>query len=178
MLRPLINLNPSTFAARPAIVVEGARASQGLPHRLSAGHALPPARGGGERERKNSEEAVRPERVCVYCGHPLYAPPKAVQVRCPVCIREIPVVDLTLRGEVQKADAIVTAGKITVAVGARVAADLVACTVEIGGKVLGDVLASQACRVRCTAKVSGRILCRHLTLEPGAQVEGMMETVR
>jgi hypothetical protein len=177
MLRPLINLNPSTFAARPAIVVEGARASQGLPHRLHAGHALPTVRGANH-EKNNQEQAVRPELVCVYCGHPLYAPPKAVQVRCPVCIREIPVVDLTLRGDVQKADAIVTAGKITVAVGARVAAELVACTVEIGGKVLGDVLASQACRVRCTAKVSGRIICRHLTLEPGAQVEGMMETVR
>jgi cytoskeletal protein CcmA (bactofilin family) len=79
---------------------------------------------------------------------------------------------------VQKADEVVTAGKITVTMGARVAADLVACTVEVAGKVLGDVLASQECRVRCTAQVSGRILCRQLVLEPGAQIEGMVETIR
>jgi hypothetical protein len=184
MLRPLINLTPAlpSQRARAAIIVEGARVSQGLPHRLPAGHALPVGVSSGRGDRASDAETstrqVRPDRCCVYCGHGLYVPPKAVKVRCPVCIREISVVDITLMGDVQKDGEIVTAGKITVAIGARVAADLVACSVEVGGKVLGDILASQSCRVRCTAKVSGRILCRHFTLEPGAQLEGMIETIR
>jgi hypothetical protein len=194
MLRPLINLTPvlPSNRARSAIVVEGSRVSQALPHRLPAGHALQleaaaararpalpgPAAPSQESSADGSTRQVRPERCCVYCGHGLYVPPKAVKVRCPVCIREISVVDVTLQGDVQRADEIVTAGKIIVAIGARVAADLVACSVEVGGKVLGDILASQSCRVRCTAKVSGRILCRHFTLEPGAQLEGMIETIR
>jgi hypothetical protein len=216
MLRPLIN--PASTAPlalsrqRPAIIVDGGRASRNLPHRLPAlgspeipiigrgtpGQTPPPsptqrsspkglvrtlppspastpdvrdARPQGTRE-------VRPELVCVYCGHPLYAPPKAHHVRCPVCIREISVLDITLSGDVQRADEIVTAGKIIVAIGARVCADLVACSIEVGGKVLGDVLASQSCRIRCTAKVSGRVLCRHFILEPGAQLEGLIETIQ
>jgi hypothetical protein len=154
-------------AGRSAAPPESAHALAPLAHR--PGRPAPSATPAGA--------PVRPHLCCVYCGHLLYAPPKATRVRCPVCTRELSVLDVVLRGDVQKADEIVTAGAVVVPLGARVAADLVACNVDIGGKVLGDVLASHACRVRCTAKVSGRILCRHLVLEPGAEVQGLIEII-
>jgi hypothetical protein len=179
MLRPLINLTlaPSRVV-NPTTVVVDQRAlgnhAAAVAHLLAATRSAAGA-GGAAAASKN---AIRPERCCVFCGHALYVPPKAALVRCPVCSRELSVTDVLLSGDVQKADEIITAGKITVSIGARVAADLVGCVVEVSGKVLGDILASQTCRVRCTAKVSGRILCRQLVLEPGAEISGLVETVR
>ena len=65
-----------------------------------------------------------------------------------------------------------TAGKITVPADVRVAAELVACRVDIAGWVLGEVLASQVCTVRPSARVAGRILCRRLEVEPGRESRG------
>jgi hypothetical protein len=181
MLRPHINLSP-VRPARPTAEtpvrldqLPNSRRASAVARLLATTRnaagasvaATPPSRPASHQE----------ERCCVYCGHSLYTPPKATQVRCPCCVREISVLDITLSGDVARAEEIVTAGKITVAMGARVATDLVACSVEVYGKVLGDVLASQVCRVRCTAKLSGRILCRQLIIEPGAQVEGLVETI-
>ena len=77
-----------------------------------------------------------------------------------------------------EADSILTAGTIVVTDGARVRGQLVACMVEIAGKVWGEVLASQVCRVRGTGRVAGRILCRHIVVEEGGQVEGELELIR
>ena len=171
MRRSMVSVVKSPIVVESSIPPPGAAPVAKL---LAAGRSL----AGITSRHTASATAIRPQRCCVYCGHELYVPPKVTFVRCPVCIREISVVDVVLNGDVQKGDEIVTAGKITVAMGARVAADLVACDVEVMGKVLGDVLASQVCRVRCTAKVSGHVLCRHLVLEPGAEVTGTIETIR
>jgi hypothetical protein len=120
---------------------------------------------------------VRPERCCVYCGSGVYAPRGAGKIRCPKCFNDLPVQDLTLKGDVVE-EAIITAGKITVAEDARVAAKLVATTIEIAGRVLGDVLASNLCTVRETGKVAGKILCRRLDLRPGAEIDGAVELIR
>jgi hypothetical protein len=121
--------------------------------------------------------ADAPRACCVHCGHPLFVPPKAVHVRCPKCSSDLPARDIELTGEVTD-EQIITAGKITVAPGARVNARLAACSVDIAGMVLGTVLASHACRLRPTAKLAGNLLCRRLTLESGAQVEGGVELIR
>ena len=120
---------------------------------------------------------MRPERCCVYCGHPLYAPPRLPRVRCPRCFQELPIRDIHLTGVVENQQ-IVTAGKITVAPDARVSANLVGCTVEVAGHVLGHILASQTCRILSIGKVAGNILCRHLEVEPGALLEAQVELVR
>ncbi|HVX85793.1 MAG TPA: polymer-forming cytoskeletal protein [Phycisphaerae bacterium] len=180
MLRPLINMTlDRARPATPLVVVDARTVGSNV---AAAAHLLAAQRraeaaGTIMVEAVSRPAHIRPERCCVFCGHDLYVPPKTTQVRCPVCSRELSVVDVVLRGDVQKADEIITAGRIDVSIGARVAADLVGCSVEISGKVLGDVLASQLCRVRCTAKVSGRILCRQLIVEPGAEVTGIVETI-
>ena len=171
MRRSMISVAKRTIVVENTIPPPGAAPVAKL---LAAGRSL----AGITAHDRPSATAIRPQRCCVFCGHELYVPGKVTFVRCPVCTREISVLDVVLSGDVQKADEIVTAGKITVSMGARVAADLVACDVEVMGKVLGDVLASQVCRVRCTAKVSGHILCRHFVLEPGAEVAGTIETIR
>ncbi len=175
MLRPLINLTlaPSR-PANPAVVVDARVISN---HAAAAAHLMAAGRNAAAGTAVPKPAPIRPERCCVFCGHCLYVPAKATIVRCPVCSREISVADILLYGDVAQSEEIVTAGKITVSVGARVAADLVGCMVEVSGKVLGDILASQICRVRCTAKVSGRVLCRQLVLEPGAEVTGLIETI-
>jgi len=124
-----------------------------------------------------SRETVRPARCCVYCGHGLYVPSKVARIRCPKCVREVPVQDVTLTGEVVQ-EQVLTAGKIVVAEDARVAANLVASSVEIAGRVLGDVLASNVCRIEETGKVAGNILCRRLDLRLGAEVEGAVELIQ
>jgi hypothetical protein len=124
-----------------------------------------------------SREMVRPERCCVYCGHGIYVGPRVPRVRCPKCFQDIAVQDVVLDGVVE-AERIVTAGKIVVREEARVAAELVACSVEIAGKVLGTVLASQRCVILPTGKLAGRILCRHLDLRPGAEVVGEIELIQ
>jgi hypothetical protein len=124
-----------------------------------------------------SREMVRPERCCVYCGHAIYVGPRVPRVRCPKCFQDIAVQDVLLVGVVESGQ-IVTAGKIVVHEDARVAADLVACSVEIAGRVLGNILASQRCVILPTGKLAGRILCRHLDLRPGAEVVGEIELIR
>jgi cytoskeletal protein CcmA (bactofilin family) len=120
---------------------------------------------------------VRPERCCVYCGHAIYVGPRVPRVRCPKCFQDLAAQDVILHGVVE-ASQIVTAGKIIVAEDARVAAELVACSVEIAGRVLGNVLASQRCTILETGKQAGRILCRNLDLRPGAEVIGQIELIR
>ena len=123
-----------------------------------------------------------PERCCVYCGHALFAAPRVVRVRCPKCFQEMPARDVVIGAEAIGGEGheprYVTAGKITVAADVRVAAELVACRVDIAGWVLGEVLASQICWVRRSGKVAGRILCRRLEVEPGAHIEGHVELIR
>ncbi|HUO08758.1 MAG TPA: polymer-forming cytoskeletal protein [Phycisphaerae bacterium] len=120
---------------------------------------------------------VRPDRCCVYCGNGVYAPRGAGKIRCPKCFNDLPVQDVTLKGDVAE-EAIITAGKITVAEDARVAAKLVATTIDIAGRVLGDVLASNLCTIRETGKQAGKILCRRLDLKPGAEIDGAVELIR
>jgi hypothetical protein len=159
------------------------------PQRSAPAQAFPSAPVAGS---EISAAAVKPDRCCVYCGHGLYAPPRIARVRCPRCFAEMPIRDILLTGDGELDPAIlgepgsgaggapqvVTGGKITVAPGARVAAELVACTIDVSGMVLGDIIASQTCRVRSTGKLAGRILCRYLMLEPGAEVEGAVELIR
>ena len=85
--------------------------------------------------------------------------------------------DVTLTGDVIE-EQIVTAGRIIVAENARVAAKLVASSVDIAGRVLGDVLASNVCTIRETGKQAGKILCRRLDLRPGAEIDGAIELIR
>jgi cytoskeletal protein CcmA (bactofilin family) len=97
-------------------------------------------------------------------------------LRCPKCFREQPLKDVTLTGDVTE-ERVMTAGKIIVAAGARVCAELVACKVDIAGKVLGNVVASQTCHIRATGKLAGQVLCRYLQLDEGAEMEGSVEIV-
>ncbi|MGN6369122.1 MAG: polymer-forming cytoskeletal protein [Phycisphaerae bacterium] len=129
---------------------------------------------------KTTRRAVReprPERCCVHCGFGMYIPRGAQRVRCPKCCNDVSVVDVTLTGDVVE-EQIVTAGKIVVEADARVAAKLVASSVEIAGRVLGDVLASNVCTIMETGKQAGKILCRRLDLRPGAEIDGAIELIR
>ena len=121
--------------------------------------------------------AVRPERSCVHCGFAMYIPRGAQRVRCPKCCTEVSVQDVTLTGDVVE-EQIVTAGRIIVEENARVAAKLVASSIDIAGRVLGDVLASNICTIRETGKQAGKILCRRLDLRPGAEIDGAIELIR
>jgi len=118
-----------------------------------------------------------PARCCVHCGHVLYVPPKVMRMRCPRCSVDLPTKDIHLTGEICE-EQILTAGKIIVGAEGRISAQLVACSVEIAGMVLGTVLASHTCRLRSTAKVAGNVLCRHLVIDPGARLEGTVELIR
>jgi hypothetical protein len=138
-----------------------------LPDRIPPVRPTPAGAGG----------SIRPEKCCVYCGHLLYAPPRVPRVRCPRCSQEMAIKDVILSGDVRE-ERIVTAGKIVVTSTARVEAELVACNIEIAGRVLGSVLASYCCRLKPTAKVAGNILSRHLEIDPGALLEGQVELVR
>jgi hypothetical protein len=124
-----------------------------------------------------TDTVIHPDRCCVYCGHAVYAPPRVPRVRCPHCTQELPVKDITLSGEVRE-QRILTGGKIIVASDARIEAELVACHVDIAGKVMGNILASHCCRLRPTAKLAGDILCRHLQIDPGALLEGQVELIK
>jgi Polymer-forming cytoskeletal len=173
MLRSILNSSRGRSAAglrsNNVVVIEGTRGA-GIP--LVDGpfiERLP--------EVTASRETVRPERCCVYCGHGIYVGPRVPRVRCPKCFQDIAVQDILLVGVVETGQ-VVTAGKITVDADARVAADLVACSVEIAGRVLGNILASQRCVILPTGKQAGRILCRHLDLRPGAEVVGEIELIQ
>jgi hypothetical protein len=137
-------------------------------------------------QRPEPEQATRPPsfvttdapaRCCVHCGHVLYVPPKVLRMRCPKCSVDLPAKDIHLTGEIH-AEQVLTAGKIVVGADGRVSAQLVACSVDIAGMVLGTVLASHTCRLRATAKVAGNLLCRHLQIDPGARLEGTVELIR
>jgi hypothetical protein len=118
-----------------------------------------------------------PRTCCVHCGHPLFVPPKVLHIRCPKCSADLPARDIELSGDITE-PRILTAGKITVAPDARVHAQLVACSIDIAGMVLGTVLASHTCHLRPTAKVAGNLLCRRLAMDLGAHIEGSVELIR
>ena len=172
MLRSLFNSLHGKSAVGGLIEPEGLfpeeRADRGTIVREVSTAVLPAATA--------SARTLRPEHCCVYCGRALYAPPRVQRVRCPKCLQEMQVKDITLTGEVEEGQ-FVTAGKIAVDVEARVAANLIGCTIEIRGRVLGNVLASQTCRVRSTGKLAGQIVCRRLEIEPGGAVQGELELV-
>ncbi|MCL2646395.1 MAG: polymer-forming cytoskeletal protein [Phycisphaerales bacterium] len=120
---------------------------------------------------------VRPTHCCVYCGNPVYAPPRATHVHCPKCYRHISVKDILLTGTVTH-ERFLTAGKITVAPNAHVTAELVACHIDLAGEVHGTILASQSCSVHPTAKHIGTLLTRYLNIQPGATLHSAIEIIR
>ena len=119
----------------------------------------------------------RPTHCCVYCGHTVYAPPRAPHVHCPKCYRQISVKDILLTGTVTS-DRFLTAGKIIVAPHAHITAELVACHVDLAGEVHGTILASQSCTVHPTAKHVGTLLTRYLNIETGATLHSAIEIIR
>ena len=129
----------------------------------------------------NSEDSEKhapaPERCCLYCGHPLFAPPRAIKVRCPKCLQELPAKHLTVSDDPGE-PRILTAGKIIVPEGTQIAAELVACNIDIAGMVLGNILASHTCHIRKQGKIAGNILCRRINLEPGAELQGQIELIK
>ena len=125
----------------------------------------------------STEITPAPERCCLYCGHPLFAPPRAAKIRCPKCLQELPAKHLTLSQDPGE-PRILTAGRIIVPENTQIAAQLVACNVDIAGHVLGDILASHTCHIREHAKIAGNILCRRLHLEPGAELTGQIELIK
>ncbi|MCL2641752.1 MAG: polymer-forming cytoskeletal protein, partial [Phycisphaerales bacterium] len=84
-------------------------------------------------------KGYRPSHCCVYCGHPVYAPPRVPHVHCPKCYRQISVKDIHLTGTITS-DRFITAGKIIVEPNAYVTAELVACHVDLAGEVHGTIL--------------------------------------
>jgi hypothetical protein len=175
MLRSLIN----SMKGRSALAVERELLEQGGDAGMVAPEAVERFKNVTEIVKTTSRPvpAPRPERCCVHCGHALYVPRGAQRVRCPMCCTEVSVQDLTLAGDVVE-EQIVTAGRITVEENARVAAKLIASNIDIAGRVLGDVLASNVCTIRETGKQAGKILCRRLDLRPGAEIDGAIELIR
>ena len=121
--------------------------------------------------------SARPTHRCVYCGNPLFAPPRTSHVHCAKCYRHISVKDILLTGTIIH-ERFLTAGKITVAANAHVTAELVACHIELAGEVHGTVLASQSCSVQRTAKHVGTLLTRYLNIQFGAKLRSAIEIIR
>src|SRR6185437_6572797 len=98
---------------------------------------------------------VHPAHCCVYCGHLVYTPPRAVTIRCPMCAHELPVEDILLSGTVTDPE-VITCGKIVVVENTLVRGNLIACTIDVAGSVCGDIVASHLCTLRPTARHVGR----------------------
>jgi hypothetical protein len=120
---------------------------------------------------------VHPAHCCVYCGHLVYTPPRAVTIRCPMCAHELPVEDILLSGTVTDPE-VITCGKIVVVENTLVRGNLIACTIDVAGSVCGDIVASHLCTLRPTARHVGRLLSRNLNLQEGAVVESYIELIR
>jgi hypothetical protein len=118
-----------------------------------------------------------PTHCCVYCGHLVYIPPRALSVRCPMCTHELPVEDVLLSGTVTDPE-VVTCGKIVVVENTLVRGNLIACSIDVAGSVCGDIVASYLCTLRPSARHVGRILSRYLNLQEGAEVESHIELIR
>ena len=119
-------------------------------------------------------EAV--EKPCIHCGTLIIASPRTLAAHCPGCGQHVALQDLTLTGDVT-AERTATAGNITVTRDARISGDLLGARVFIHGRVLGNIIAADECRVHPTGKVAGQIICRKITVEPGATLEGSIQRV-
>lgn len=117
-----------------------------------------------------------PERICFHCGSGIYASPRALTAHCPGCRRLMNLRNVDLRGEVLDTQSI-TAGTITVHADARVSGELLGGRVVIAGRFLGTIGASHRCIILGTGKVAGHIVCRHLTVEPGAEMAAEVERI-
>jgi len=124
-----------------------------------------------------TKKVVCPSHCCVYCGVPIYAPPRTPQVSCPKCYRQISVKDIVITGTVIK-ERFITAGKIVVSPKAVVTAELIACHIELAGEVNGTVLASHTCSIRRTGKHAGMLLTRYLNIQTGAILQSEIEIIR
>jgi cytoskeletal protein CcmA (bactofilin family) len=113
---------------------------------------------------------------CILCGAALYASERSLQVQCRSCGKYVHVQQIRIAG-LHEVSRTVTAATIVVEGGGRVRGDLVARCVEIRGRVVGNVLATDEVMLSGTARVAGHILCRRLHIEHGALVEGTIERV-
>ena len=113
---------------------------------------------------------------CIFCGSAIFPSERSLQVQCSTCRHYVNVRDITIKGTHDHPRTI-TAGVIVVEEGARVSGDLLAQTVIVKGRVLGNILAADECQVLPTGKVAGHILCARLKISPGARVEGTIERV-
>jgi len=144
---------------------------QFLPDGYSSSSVKAPAPGGA------GASFVHPAHCCVYCGHLVYTPPRAVTIRCPMCTHDLPVEDVLLSGTVTDRE-VITCGKIVVVENTVVTGNLIACSIDVSGSVVGDIVASYLCTMRPTARHVGRLLARFLNLQEGAVVESAVEVDR
>ena len=83
--------------------------------------------------------------------------------------------DLVIDGQVQGTIELGDHG-LTIGPGASVTADLTAKTVEISGKLKGNVISSGRVELKNTAKVEGDISAPKFVMEDGAALSGKVDT--
>jgi len=93
---------------------------------------------------------------------------------------------ISIKGHVTAQEPLTIAGRVTgtidvsgyrlvVTDSARVAADIVANTIVVGGNVKGKMLADERIVIRQTAQVQGDVCAPTLSLDEGAVVQGRLE---
>jgi hypothetical protein len=117
---------------------------------------------------------IVPDRCCLYCGVALASEGAGRMANCPACGAENRTDDIALHGHVD-ARHTMTAGRVTVDAQAQIKGNIIAAHARIAGCVYGDVMVCYSCIIEKGGKVHGRIICRNLRIEPGAQVCGEIE---
>jgi cytoskeletal protein CcmA (bactofilin family) len=97
-------------------------------------------------------------------------------------------VSVSIKGEIEGSEDIMVDGQVegridvpehmlTIGPNARVRADIHAKTVIVFGSVIGTVIAEEKAEIRKTASVDGALTCGCLSVQEGATITGMIETM-
>jgi cytoskeletal protein CcmA (bactofilin family) len=81
--------------------------------------------------------------------------------------------DGTLKGSVH-----LPQHRFALGVNGRANANILARQIVVAGAVEGELRASELIELRSSARFTGKLQCRRLSIEDGAQVVGAVETVR
>ena len=111
--------------------------------------------------------------TCPHCNGTFRVAARAINTRCPACLKHLLLEDIVVRGDSVRTS-IITCGTILIEPSARFSGILQASEIVIAGRVMGTVIGTDRVEVTNTGKVAGTIATRALQAHPQSLIDGQV----
>lgn len=126
----------------------------------------------------SATRSITHKRVCCYhCGNELLVSTRALSLFCPLCNQRVSVEDHFISSRYQQSH-IDTCGSLVVSAGGDLRARLRVHSLEVDGRLHGNVVVTDKVAINSSGSVTGDITAKRLEVQCGGLLKGFCKIER